>query len=191
MEQLLYGTQRKIEVHLVGTLTKRPSEETNLGFTSFAGFAEQQEGKSVIAVDITRLGSLEQTLYHEIAHLIDNKLAFDASLREDAIYSEEAWQALNPTTFAYAESYHNLPMELYQEEYDAYFIDIYSRTFSKEDRARIMEYAMVESTWTFSASLGRLAKLEYWTDCIRDAFDTTGWSKQTIWEQTLEECLKK
>lgn len=191
MEQLLYGTQRKIEVHLVGTLTKRPSEETHLGFTSFAGFAEQQEGKSVIAVDITRLGSLEQTLYHEIAHLIDNKLAFDASLREDAIYSEEAWQALNPTTFVYAESYHNLPMELYKEEYDAYFIDIYSRTFSKEDRARIMEYAMVESDWTFSASSGRLAKLEYWTECIRDAFDTTGWSKQTIWEKTLEECLKK
>lgn len=188
MEQLFYGSQKEIEVHLVGMLTKHPIKETNSGFTVFDAFVEEQAGKTVLVADITRTHILEQTLYHEIAHLIDHKLTFDASVREDAIYSEEVWQKLNPNGFVYAESYHNIPMELYDVKYDAYFIDVYSRTFSKEDKARIMEYAMMKLDWAFSDSSKKLAKLEYWSKCIRDAFDTTGWPKQTVWEQMLERC---
>ena len=182
MKQLLYGSQQEIEVHLVGTLTRYSTEETQSGFTSFDAFVEEQGGKTVLVADITRENVLEQTLYHEIAHLIDGKLAFDASLREDAIYSEEAWQKLNPKGFTYAESYHDIPMELYDDKYDDYFIDVYSKTFAKEDRARIMEYAMMERDNVFSANPKIKAKLEYWSACIRDAFDTTGWSKEMKWE---------
>lgn len=183
MEQLLYGSQQEIEVHLVGALTKYSAEETQSGFTSFDAFVEQQGGKTVLVADITRDSVLEQTLYHEIAHLIDGKLAFDASLRENAIYSEEAWQKLNPKGFTYAESYHDIPMELYDDKYDAYFIDVYSKTFAKEDRARIMEYAMMERDNVFSANPKIKEKLEYWSACIRDAFDTTGWPEETKWEE--------
>ena len=182
MEQLLYGSQKEIEVHLVGALTKYSAEETQSGFTTFDAFVEEQGGKTVLVADITRESVLEQTLYHEIAHLIDGKLAFDASLREDAIYSEEAWQKLNPKGFTYAESYHDIPMELYSDKYDNYFIDIYARTFAKEDRARIMEYAMMERDEVFSANPNIKIKLEYWSACIRDAFDTTGWPKKMKWE---------
>ena len=171
---------------MVGTLSKNLTEETYSGFTSFDAFVESQSGKTVLVADITKTSILEQTLYHEIMHLIDNKLAFDASLREDAIYSEETWQRLNPKGFVYAESYHNIPMEFYTDGYERYFIDIYSRTFAKEDRARIMEYAMMKSEWTFSSSPERLAKLEYLSKCIRDAFDTSGWPEYTVWEQMLK-----
>lgn len=184
MEQLLHGTQKEIEIHLVGTLTKLPIEETNTGFTSFDAFVQQQTGKTVLVADITKTDILEQTLYHEITHLIDHKLAFDATLREDALYSEEAWQTLNPKGFVYAESYHDISMELYDIKYDEYFVDLYSRTFEKEDKARIMEYAMMQHEWAFSSEHLR-AKLEYWSRCIRDAFDTTDWPEETKWEKTF------
>lgn len=184
IEQLLHGTQKEIEIHLVGTLTKLPIEETNTGFTSFDAFVQQQSGKTVLVIDVTRTDVFEQTLYHEIAHLIDHKLVFDATLREDALYSEEAWQTFNPEGFVYAESYHDIPMELYDIKYDEYFVDLYSRTFEKEDKARIMEYAMMEREWAFSSE-NLYAKLEYWSRCIRDAFDTTGWPEETKWEKML------
>ncbi len=54
--------------------------------------------------------------------VVFHKLALDASLREDAIYSEDAWQVLNPDGFIYTDSYHDIPMELYTDGYEAYFL---------------------------------------------------------------------
>lgn len=191
MGQLLYGNQRELEIHLTGAFTVKelPEGEIN-GFTSYIGLAQEQEWKTVIVVDITMTGSIEQTLHHEIMHVIDNKMTFDANVREDAFYSEEAWNALNPADFTYVEDTFNLPESVYTDGYESYFIDIYSRTTAKEDRARIMEYAMIGADWAFSASPGRYAKLEYICQCIRDTFNTEGWPEQTIWEATLDRCKK-
>ena len=228
MEQLLYGSQKKLEIHLTGAFQLIDLFEIDIssnfnemyevlaqqkiflsysdflckpfhelawngisaskvnGFTSYIGLAEEQEGKNVIVLDITMPGSIEQTLCHEIMHIIDNKLVFDAKIREDALYSEEVWNSFNPADFSYTEDKLHLPENIWSDGYDAYFIDVYSRTFPREDRARIMEYAMVGADWAFSSSEGRYEKLKYLCECIRDAFDTEGWPKQTVWEQTLE-----
>lgn len=189
MRQLLYGDQKKMEFHLTGafTLKEYPDGEVN-GFTSYIGLAQEAAGKNIVVVDITMAGSIEQTLHHEIMHVIDNKLRFDANLRADALYSEESWNAYNPEEFSYVEDKFHLPKSIYNDGYEKYFIDIYSRTTANEDRARIMEYAMMDADWAFSNADGRFKKLEYLCDCIRDAFDTEGWPKQTEWEKTLERC---
>ena len=184
-DQLLYGSQQEIEVHLVGSLTKTDLPEQVSGFSTFSGFVSEEEGKTVLVVDITRPGSLKQTLYHEMTHLIDHKLAFDAKVRENAVYSEEGWSALNPDSFVYPDTYDELPMEIFTDGHESWFIDTYSRTYAKEDRARIMEHAMMGNDWIFSASPGRTAKLEYLCRCIRDCFDTSNWPEQTQWEKTL------
>lgn len=189
MKQLLYGDQKKLEFHLTGafTLKEYPEGEVN-GFTSYIGLAQEAEGKSIVVVDITMAGSIEQTLHHEIMHIIDNKLRFDANLRDGALYSEEMWNTYNPEGFTYVEDKFHLPESVYSDGYESYFIDIYSRTTANEDRARIMEYAMVEADWAFSNADGRFEKLEYLCECIRDAFDTEGWPTQTVWEKTLNRC---
>lgn len=186
MKQLVYGDQKKLEIHLTGafTLKEYPEGKVN-GFTTYIGFAQEQEGKNVVAVDITMAGSIEQTLHHEIMHIINYKLVFDANLRSDALYSEEDWNALNPKGFTYVEDKFYLPEDIYWDGYESYFIDIYSRTSASEDRARIMEYAMADAGWAFSNADGRHQKLDYLCKCIRDAFDTKGWPKQTYWEQIL------
>jgi len=189
MKQLLYGDQKKLEFHMTGafSLKEYPEGEVN-GFTSYIGLAQEAAGKNVVVVDITMAGSIEQTLHHEIMHIIDNKLRFDANLREGALYSEETWNTYNPEGFAYVEDKFHLPESIYNDGYEGYFIDIYSRTTANEDRARIMEYAMVDADWAFSNAEGRYAKLKFLSDCIRDAFDTKGWPEKTVWEKTLERC---
>lgn len=185
--QLLYGSVREIEIHLAGELTNlsMPEGEVN-GFTSYAGFAQTRNGKAVIVLDVREGDAMANYLHHELFHLLDDKLAFDAMIREDAVYSEEKWLKLNPKGFEYAESTFVLPDEIYNEEYDVWFIDLYSRTTAREDRARIMEYAMIGDYNMFISAPHRQAKLEYLNKCIRDSFDTFGWPDKTVWEETLE-----
>ena len=185
--QLLYGSVREIEIHLAGTLTNLevPEGEVN-GFTSYSGFAQTRNGKKVIVLDMNEGDQLARFIHHELFHLLDDKLAFDATIREDAMYSEDDWMKLNPEGFEYAGSTFELPDEIYNEEYDVWFIDMYSRTMAREDRARIMEYAMTGDYNMFIAAPYRQAKLEYLNQCIRDSFDTFGWPEKTMWEETLE-----
>ncbi len=185
LKQLVFGNQYEIEVQLSGVLTRTDVTEESTGFTSYGGFATQEAGKNMIVLNIATPGSIKQLLYHELTHLIDYKMEFDAGVREDAVYSEAGWLALNPEDFAYADATIDLPMSFYTDGYDDWFIDLYSRTTIREDRARIMEHAMIGDVWAFGTSQ-RLAKLEYWCQCIRDSFDTTGWPEVTVWEETLE-----
>jgi hypothetical protein len=67
-----------------------------------------------------------------------------------------------------------------------YFITDYALTYPTEDRARLMESAMSNFTWDFEPGSGTRRKLQYYADCIRDCFDTTGWPATTLWEQVLE-----
>ena len=55
-----------------------------------------------------------------------------------------------------------------------------------EDRATLMETAMLDRTWAFEPGSGRRAKMQYYADCIRDCFDTDGWPDTTVWEEVLK-----
>ena len=67
-----------------------------------------------------------------------------------------------------------------------YFVRDYALTFPTEDRATLMAAAMEQNSWDFEAGSGRRAKMQFYADCIRDCFDTTGWPQTTMWEQVLK-----
>jgi hypothetical protein len=123
------------------------------------------------------------TYYHEFSHIIDSFLEWDAMQRTDAIFSEDVWCDLNPSWFpGYSYSY---AYEQYVQDYTC-FIDSYSTIYPTEDRARVLEYAMVEYDYDYFEEGTVLAqKLAYYCQCIRDAFDTTGWPDTVLWEQYL------
>ncbi len=187
-KQLTYGSIHEVELHLSGHLTNRnmPDGDFN-GFSSFSGFAFTEGSKSAVVLDIT--SATEQLLHHELFHLIDDKLIFDAQIRPDSKYSEEEWMKLNPPGFEYAGDLFNLPDSIYDDEYGLWFADIYSRTYAREDRAVIMEHAGIGMHDMFISAPYRQAKLEYLIECIRDAFDTSGWPETTVWEDTLDRSL--
>ena len=183
--QLCYDNYRKIEINLMGSLTPKDLPEDANGFTSFVAFVEHHDSKSVMVLDLTYGLSLKQHIYHEFSHMIDGRLQFEANLREDALYSEEAWAAMNPEGFDYQWDYHTVDDSIWWDGYDAWFIDAYSRTFPKEDRARILEYAMFGYHDPFTEGSPLRDKLAYYAACIRDSFDTTGWPEVTLWEEPL------
>lgn len=181
--QIGYGTVEKIRFELVGALTIKDGIVTHPD--SVGAFAHQQEDRHLIVLD----GFLfrEATLYHEISHVIDKKLDWDAQIRKDALFSEEAWLALQPEGFEFAMSYTDIPREHLAFADSGYFLTDYGMTFPTEDRAVLMEGAMEQEEWNFEPGFGTRKKLQFYADCIRDCFDTEGWPEVTCWEQVLND----
>lgn len=176
--QLRYDTIRSVDIHLLGTITATTEEYVH----SYEGFVQYEYDRFTMGIDINMAG--KQTYFHEFSHVIDSFLEWDSTQREDALFSESAWDALNPGWFpGYTWDYSR---EQYVEDYSC-FIDSYSTIKPTEDRARVMEYAMTEFGGFFEEDTVLLEKLRYYCRCIRDAFDTTGWPETVLWEQYLDE----
>ena len=180
--KLPYGSIESIRIELVGGLTAKDGIDTHPD--SVGAFAQDMGSYYSIVLD----GFLfqPQTLFHEFSHIIDARLKWDSMIREDALYSEEAWLAFQPEGFHYAMTYTGISEELLHFMESGYFITEYSMTFPTEDRANLMEAAMNNFTWDFEPGSGTRTKLQYYVDCIRDCFDTEGWPETTLWEQVLE-----
>lgn len=179
MEQLRYGSYQSIEIQLVCDLIATGSGRSGDGYAAFVS-DEWDHHLMVVDIDDTYV----DTYYHEFSHIIDSFLEWDSWEREDALYSEEGWADLNPGWFdGYSHDY-GVMQEL--EDYTS-FVDSYSTISPTEDRARVLEYAMSDyGQWTFEDAEVLTAKLDYYADCIRDAFDTTGWPNEVHWEQYLD-----
>ncbi len=127
----------------------------------------------------------EYTLYHELCHLIDTVV-----LGESSAY--DRWDELNPSGFEYDYDYtanRSRNSSEYLREGSRYFIDMYSMSFPKEDRARIMEYAMTEGNAACFQSKAMQAKLKLLCQGIREAFGLRKSPETFLWEQYLNESL--
>jgi hypothetical protein len=180
--QLCYGTVETIRIELVGGLK---TLEGITDYSSSVGAFAQDRG-TYYGIVFDGFVIDERIVYHEISHMIDKRLAWDAQIRTDALFSEEAWLALQPDGFSYAMSYTDIPEETHRFMESGYFITDYSLTYPTEDRAVLMESAMSNYTWDFERSYAIRRKLQYYADCIRDCFDTENWPETTLWEQVLE-----
>lgn len=178
-QQLCYDSIQQVQLSLMTDLVPGDGYQG-----SYNGFAYRSDDEYQIVVDIYSI--TDSTYYHEFSHIIDSRLDWDSGFRPDALFSEEHWASLSPESFSYTHSYDSARPNIYGNGLDSYFIDDYSCTFPTEDRARIMETAMGEDgAWIFSEHEPLREKLDYYSKCIRDCFDTTGWPETTSWEAYL------
>ena len=178
IRQLRWDSIHGIQIQLISDLQADGSGRSGGGYNAFT---QPQWGHYLMVMDIE--SSSQETYYHEMSHIIDSYLDWDAQQRADALYSENGWNQLNPSWFdGYTYDYsQEQPLRS-----DGWFIDGYSTIRPTEDRARVLEYAMVSwGDWMFEDAPGLQKKLDYYCRCIRDAFDTTGWPQTTLWEQYL------
>lgn len=189
-DQLVYGDYVGLDLFLVGFIS------IGMGYVS-SYWAETEEGlecRSFLCLDIeedAQIDILSYTLAHEITHLIDFRVQWLSAAEPGHLYSDEAWDSLNPEDFVYAWDDNDLELEMYDRYYE-YFAYSYGAHNALEDRATLMGEL-------FSAALdGRagteytlpfpcLEKLDFFFRCIRDSFDTRGWLEETIWEAGLRE----
>ena len=177
--QLQKKSPQGLQIQLIRDLTALADTQFTEDYTAFV---EDHWDCSLMVVDIETADT--STYYHEISHVIDSFVQWDSWEREDAIFSETDWIAMNPAWFAGYTYDYSMQAEL--TKYGA-FVDGYSTISPTEDRARIMEYAMADyGQWIFEDAPILRKKMEYYSLCIRDAFDTTGWPLVVRWEQYLD-----
>lgn len=181
ISQLRHNTYEMIRIELVSDLVLRDAEMNKP--TNAAGFAQPVGNRYLVVLEANDL--YPETVYHEMAHIISARLEWDSLIREDAIFSDEDWMALQPEGFQYAMVYSNLPDEYVAYVSAGYFINMYSMSFATEDRSELMSEAMALKHWLFEPGTGRREKLQFYADCIRDCFDTTDWPETTRWERVL------
>jgi len=124
---------------------------------------------------------LEQSFYHAVAHYIDTLVLSKSS----ALYE---WNKLNPKEFEYDNSYvTNLERtDTTDTEGDnRYFIDLFSMSYAKEDRATILEYACMPGNEEFFRSPVIQEKLNRICKGIREAFGLKKVETPFLWEQYL------
>lgn len=133
-------------------------------------------------------GSPEELLCHEIWHATENRL-LDGDW---AAIDSEAWNACNPSGFAYTFDYDQAMNGAdsrwlyFGEATDVHFVDAYSTMDPEEDRARLMEYIVGSDDYADSLMQypAMRQKLTILAEAVRAGFDTTGWGVPR-WERPL------
>ena len=130
---------------------------------------------------ITLGADMAQHLNHELFHIIDSRVLSTCNTYDD-------WNKLNPKGFSYDTQYtasYSEERNSYLAPENRYFIDLYSMTYPKEDRARIMEYAMLDGQEYLFQSAPMQAKLRKLCLGIRKTFDLEKEPVVYRWEQYL------
>ena len=125
---------------------------------------------------------MEQALYHELFHSMETHIFSHSN-------ALDRWNELNPAGFAYdldhaANARRN--SGVYLEGSHRSFVDIYSMSFPKEDRARIFEYAMLPDQQYLFRSKTMQSKLAAICTGIREAYNLEISEDSFIWEQYLQ-----
>lgn len=139
-----------------------------------------QENHSYVAVTLGE--NLRSAFYHEMFHGLETRLLS----RSIACYR---WDELNPGDFDYDYDYivnQNRDGSQYLEATTRSFIDTFSMSFPREDRATVMEYACMPGNEDYFISYTMQQKLRALCRGIREAYDLEDDSGDLIWEQYLE-----
>ena len=177
LRQLPFGALQQIRIELVTNIRGQDNMDTHP--IAVDGFAQDAFDHYLIVFDGLTLDT--QTVYHEFSHVIDKHLEWDATLRPQALFSEETWLSLQPEGFRFAYSYTDMPDAIAKYETSGYFISAYAMTFPTEDRATLMAQIISDKT-LLQDNPGMAEKMRYYAACIRDCFQTDGWPKTTAWE---------
>lgn len=188
LEQIKYNGYDTIHFYIASTLIGM-----GYGLDYAGGFQNEVGNEMLITIDCTVPDDARTTVHHELSHIIDDFIDAKAG------FDENEWKSFNVVTEAYADlytydyglfGYDGMEKYIFDFSYDdnseSCFVDCYSMTFPTEDRARIWESVMMmeEASVDFEQSPILTEKLNYYAQCVRQVFDTTGW-ENVIWERYL------
>ena len=166
----------KIRIYLVRSIaladSREPQEPAGIQFWT-------ENGDPCVVVPMG--DNLARDLYRTLFHVIDSYVMSHCSVYD-------TWGNLNPAGFSYTYSYTAQfeDASAFFEGSDPAFIDLFSMTFPREDRARIMEYAMTPGNESYFASETMQQKLQTLCHGIRNGFKLKKATESFLWEQYLQ-----
>lgn len=176
--QTLAGKFTDLNICIVRSATGSP-ESGSLEAVNGIQFMEGFDAYIVLATD----HDTEYALYHELSHLMETVV-----LTESTAY--DRWDNLNPSDFQYDNDYisnQSRDGSPWLQSGKEYFIDTYSMSYAKEDRARLFEYAMTAGHEDLFRSPNLQAKLRQLCLGLREAFGLTKSEETFLWEQYLNQ----
>lgn len=127
-------------------------------------------------VVITTGNYSEQALYHELYHVMETHILTESS-------DLDSWEALNPAGFTYGSNQSNT--DIYLQGQTRAFADRYSMRAMKEDRARVLENALLQGNQELFRSEYMQRKLRAMCTGIREAYGLKKHPEALPWEQYL------
>ena len=186
-QQLSYSNMDNLCVYLSGSITSSNDDAV----VDPSGFVSSRGNHNIMVLDTYYAWDWNYTVNHEMSHLIDRRLDFYSICNPKALYSESTWATYNNDGFDYLYSYVDYSGNGLYENYSDYFIDDYGITYPTEDRAEVFGIAMsryIDSEGYDNPIVTNKyvkAKLDYYSKCIRDGFDSRSWDQALPWESFL------
>lgn len=177
----LSGNFSGLSICLVRSITGTQAGES---LETVAGLQFWDNADGFLALSTSQ--DTQYTLYHELCHIIDTQVM-------SCTNAYDSWDNFNPSDFTYDNSYtanQSRDGTPYLAPGSEAFIDTYSMSFAKEDRARIMEYAMTPGHEALFRSSILQSKLKQICIGIREAFCLEAFPESFLWEQYLWEPLR-
>ena len=187
LQKAAEGTTRgRIQVCLVRSILGNKGASGTLSEVVGLQYWNDERGvyDAYLALSVEQEGLMRNTC-HEIFHILESRVMTECKAYDD-------WDKLNPAGFEYDYDYvanlNRTDFQWVQGEKKA-FIDNYSMSYPKEDRARIMEYAMEAGNESLFQTATMQQKLRQLSLGIREAFGMKKTNEPFIWEQYLNEPL--
>lgn len=133
-----------------------------------------QDGNAYVVISTGKYA--RQALYHELYHAMESYILTEST-------GLDQWDRFNPGGFQYGADAQD--SEVYLRGQTRAFVDSYSMTYPKEDRARIFEYAMLPGKEDLFRSEYMQRKLNALCTAIRDAYGLKRSPERFPWEQYL------
>lgn len=161
-----------VNLHIVRSITGPQGASTGLQYL------DGSEAHIVIAAG----PYAGQALYHQLFHLMETHIFSNSKTLDQ-------WEELNPAGFRYDYDYtanilRDSGVYLFRE-YRA-FTDTFAMSFPREDRARILEYAMLPGQEELFRTEVMQKKLYTICTGIREAYDLEDTTTPFLWEQYLD-----
>lgn len=191
------GYRRGFNIYLTGKIEATDDD----AFGHVGGFSTEDNNYALVVMNIDENIDIEDTCYHEFAHVIFDRITYDNENCKDTGFDTDEYEAMNPEGFKYYNAYNdkegvgydisgnaeNTGAE-YRETGDlsrVFFVDKYSKTFMTEDLARMMERDLSagDRDKELLESLHIRKKLDYFYASIRKTWDSAGWPPETEWEK--------
>ena len=166
-------------------LVRSITGKADIGATAQAAGVQYWDDLGNPRVILSSLEDPDRSVHHELFHIFESRVFSNCN-------AYDTWHLLNPTGFSYDYNYADYPAHedspLLAGETRA-FIDSYSMSFPREDRARIMEFAMAPDREDCFASETMQLKLRKLCMGLREAFGLAQYPEMLPWEQYLTEPL--
>ena len=156
-------------------LVRKITGSSDTGSLSSATGIQFFDGNEAYVI-ITTGEHSRQALYHELYHVMETRILTEST-------ALDTWDALNPADFAYGSETEDA--DVYLQGQTRAFVDRYSMAARKEDRARILENAMLPENQEIFRSEYMQRKLKAMCTGIREAYKLQRYPEMLPWEQYL------